>query len=241
MFSEQKLPVSTPPEQIWTLRYREQCTKWAGLSTQTAISTESAHQNDLTRCAVYTQYVILRSPRIVPVTNLNEAVPRTFHSARNMNACVPRTCSENILPGFCTENIYERAPNFSFISFCIKMLKNKAQIAARERQKPRELPGHLSGHWTPAAPYWGTSGFSLVMCMRAHNLLRPPPLNENPGLAPVVYTVPIFQINIRLKYNTLTWPPPKKKKKKKTNKNTHTRKTKHNKKVTPPPPLIRMA
>ena len=52
---------------------------------------------------------ILRSPRIVPVTNLNEAVPRTFHSARNMNACVPRTCSENILPGFCTENIYERA------------------------------------------------------------------------------------------------------------------------------------
>ena len=110
MFSEQKLPVSTPPEQIWTLRYREQCTKWAGLSTQTAISTESAHQNDLTRCAVYTQYVILRSPRIVPVTNLNEAVPRTFHSARNMNACVPRTCSENILPGFCTENIYERAP-----------------------------------------------------------------------------------------------------------------------------------
>ena len=49
------------------------------------------------------------APRIVPVTNLNEAVPRTFHSARNMNACVPRTCSENILPGFCTENIYERA------------------------------------------------------------------------------------------------------------------------------------
>ena len=87
----------------------EKSTKWAGLSTQTAISTESAHQNDLTRCAVYTQYVILRSPRIVPVTNLNEAVPRTFHSARNMNACVPRTCSENILPGFCTENIYERA------------------------------------------------------------------------------------------------------------------------------------
>ena len=117
MFSEQKLPVSTPPEQIWTLRYREQCTKWAGLSTQTAISTESAHQNDLTRCAVYTQYVILRSPRIVPVTNLNEAVPRTFHSARNMNACVPRTCSENILPGFCTENIYERAHRI----FCRKI------------------------------------------------------------------------------------------------------------------------
>ena len=89
--------------------YREQCSKWAGLSTQTTISTESAHQNDLTRCAVYTQYVILRRPRCVPFSTLNEWVPRTFHSARNMNARVPRTCSENILPGLCTENIYERA------------------------------------------------------------------------------------------------------------------------------------
>ena len=91
--------------------YREQCSKWAGLSTQTAISTESAHQNDLTRCAVYTQYVILRRPRCVPFSTLNEWVPRTFHSARNMNARVPRTCSKNILPGLCTENIYQRAPS----------------------------------------------------------------------------------------------------------------------------------
>ena len=103
-------PLSTHPKQVWTLVYREQCSKWAGLSTQTAISTESAHQNDLTRCAVYTQYVILRRPRCVPFSTLNEWVPRTFHSARNMNARVPRTCSENILPGLCTENIYERAP-----------------------------------------------------------------------------------------------------------------------------------
>ena len=29
--------------------------------------------------------------------------------ARNMNACVPRTCSENISPGICNENISERA------------------------------------------------------------------------------------------------------------------------------------
>ena len=27
-------PVSMPPKQVWTLRYREQCSNWAGLSTQ---------------------------------------------------------------------------------------------------------------------------------------------------------------------------------------------------------------
>ena len=84
--------------------YREQCSKWAGLSTQTAISTESAHQNDLTRCAVYTQYVILRRPRCVPFSTwtygyrehftvlviwtlvYREHVPRTL-----CRGCVPRT------------------------------------------------------------------------------------------------------------------------------------------------------
>ena len=45
----------------------------------------------------------------MPILNLNEGVPRTFHSARNLNARVTRTCFENILPGSCTENIYERA------------------------------------------------------------------------------------------------------------------------------------
>ena len=29
-------PLSTHPKQVWTLCYREQCSKWAGLSTQTA-------------------------------------------------------------------------------------------------------------------------------------------------------------------------------------------------------------
>ena len=54
--------------------------------------------------------VILRRPRCVLILNLNEGVPRTFHSAHNLNARVLRTCFENILPGSCTENIYERAP-----------------------------------------------------------------------------------------------------------------------------------
>ena len=97
-------PLSTHPKQVWTLVYREQCSKWAGLSTQTVISTESAHQNDLTRCAVYTQYVILRRPRCVPFSTwtngyrehftvlviwtlvYREHVPRTF-----CRGCVPRT------------------------------------------------------------------------------------------------------------------------------------------------------
>ena len=161
MFSEQKLPVSTPPEQIWTLRYREQCTKWAGLSTQTAISTESAHQNDLTRCAVYTQYVILRSPRIVPVTNLNEAVPRTFHSARNMNACVPRTCSENILPGFCTENIYERARRLSIISSGAKAGSNCSRSMKGHKKCDRMNLKLLDCLW----PY--LTGYSMIQWLSA--------------------------------------------------------------------------
>ena len=46
----------------------------------------------------------------MPILNLNEVVPRTFHSAHNLNARVPRTCFENILPGSCTENIYMNGP-----------------------------------------------------------------------------------------------------------------------------------
>ena len=51
--SEQKLPVSTPPEQLAYERYgtENNVLRWAGLSTQTAISTESAHQNDLAHVA----------------------------------------------------------------------------------------------------------------------------------------------------------------------------------------------
>ena len=56
------------------------------------------------------------------------------------------------------------------ISFCIRMLENKAQIA-RESIKD---------------PYKGASGFAFVMCVRAHYLLRPPPphSDENPGSTP---------------------------------------------------------
>ena len=60
------------------------------------------------------------------------------------------------------------------------MLKNKAQIARESIKTTLELPGPLSGPWTPAESEFGSA---LVMCVRAHNLLRPPP-NENPGSAP---------------------------------------------------------
>ena len=106
-------PLSTHPKQVWTLVYREQCSKWAGLSTQTTISTESAHQNDLTPCAVYTQYVILRRPRCVPFSTWTNGYREHFTVLLIWMLVyrehVPRTCSENILPGLCTENIYERA------------------------------------------------------------------------------------------------------------------------------------
>ena len=63
------------------------------------------------------------------------------------------------------------------------MLKNKAQIARESIKITLELLGPLSGPWTPAESELGST---LVMCVWAHNLLRPPPppLNENPGSAP---------------------------------------------------------
>ena len=64
----------------------------------------------------------------------------------------------------------------------IRMLKNKAQIARESIKITLELPGPLSGPWTPAECELGSA---LVMCVLAQNLLRPPPpLNENPGSAP---------------------------------------------------------
>ena len=51
------------------------------------------------------------------------------------------------------------------------MLKNKAQIARESIKTNLELPGPLSGPWTPAECEFS---FALVMCVRAHNMLRPP-------------------------------------------------------------------
>ena len=59
------------------------------------------------------------------------------------------------------------------------MLKNNAQIARETINTTLELPGSLSRPWTPAESEFGSA---LVMCVLAHNLLRP--LNENPGSAP---------------------------------------------------------
>ena len=55
----------------------------------------------------------------------------------------------------------------------------KAQIARESIKTTLELPGPLSGPWTPAKSEFG---FALVMCVRAHKLL-PTPLNENRGSA----------------------------------------------------------
>ena len=50
--------------------------------------------------------------------------------------------------------------------FKIRMLKNKAQIARESIKTTLELRA-----WTPAESEFGSA---LVMCMLAHNLLRPP-------------------------------------------------------------------
>ena len=52
-----------------------------------------------------------------------------------------------------------------------KKLKNKAQIARESINTTPVLPGPLSGLWTPAESEFGST---LVMCVLAHNLLRPP-------------------------------------------------------------------
>ena len=56
--------------------------------------------------------------------------------------------------------------------YYIRMLKNKAQIERESIKTTPELPGSLRGQWTPAETEFGSA---LVMCVRAHNLLRPPP------------------------------------------------------------------
>ena len=55
-----------------------------------------------------------------------------------------------------------------FLSEC---LKNKAQIAGESVKTNLELPGPLSGPWTPAESEFGSA---LVMCVLAHNLPPPP-------------------------------------------------------------------
>ena len=51
------------------------------------------------------------------------------------------------------------------------------------RRVPPPPPG---GPWTPAESEFGSA---LLMCVRARNLLHPPPPNEHPGSAPVRMTL----------------------------------------------------
>ena len=113
MFSEQIAPLVRLRNKIWTMSEwceTENMHTGRGLAPR-PLSARRVHVKmtlHIAQCKP-TQYVILRRPRCVPILNLNEGVPRTFHSARSLNARVTRTCFENILPGSCTENIYERA------------------------------------------------------------------------------------------------------------------------------------
>ena len=51
------------------------------------------------------------------------------------------------------------------------MLKNKAEVAREGIKTTLELPGPLSGRWTPAESEFSSS---LVMCVLTHNILRLP-------------------------------------------------------------------
>ena len=61
------------------------------------------------------------------------------------------------------------------------MLKNKGQIARDGIKTTLEPSRALKRALDPTQSEFGSA---LVMCMRAHNLLRPPPPNENPDSAP---------------------------------------------------------
>ena len=52
------------------------------------------------------------------------------------------------------------------------MPKNKAKIARESIKTTLELPGPLSGPWTPAESEFGSA---LVMCVRALFFAPPPP------------------------------------------------------------------
>ena len=76
-------------------------------------------------------------------------------------------------------------PKFGSTMFLFNpILYQKAQIARESNKTTLEFPGPLSEPWTPVESEFGSA---LVMCVRAHNLLRPPPPNENPGSAPVLH------------------------------------------------------
>ena len=51
------------------------------------------------------------------------------------------------------------------------MLQNKAQIVRESIKTTLELPGPISGPWTPTESEFGSA---LVMCVRAHNYFRAP-------------------------------------------------------------------
>ena len=78
---------------------------------------------------------------------------------------------------------------------------------ARESTKTTpELPGPLSGPWTPAE---SESGSALVMCMQAHNLLRPPPQMKILDPPLIIQCVPqkrkpINQVNFSENLNDLS-------------------------------------
>ena len=57
--------------------------------------------------------------------------------------------------------------------FCIRMLKNGAQIALESIKKKPRASRALKRALDPCRQ--GTSDFALVICVRACNLLRPPP------------------------------------------------------------------
>ena len=77
------------------------------------------------------------------------------------------------------------------ILFCIRMLKNKAQIA-RKSIKTLEL---LRGLWSLDPGRRGFSLFAIVMCARTiilYNLLRPPPPKWKSWIRPCMRRVKFF-------------------------------------------------
>ena len=156
MFSEQIAPLVHIPN-----RYERSCTENNVLSgrglARRPLSARRVHmyQNDLTRCAVYTQYVILRRPKCMPVSTwtngyrehftvlviwtlvYREHVPRTF-----CRGCVPRTYMNGpIVPCLCTHDccscvnanelfcfVLENSPNTNFLICPLKWFQGGLRL-----------------------------------------------------------------------------------------------------------------
>ena len=129
-------PVSTPPKQVWTLRYREQCSNWAGLSTQlrrARVMTQGQPVNhsdwgfQVAQCNALKSNCAARESCRLQIWTLwyREQFIYLVIWTHVYRELVPRTCSENKCTGVSVPRTYMNGP----IGVWINCSKFKIQIS----------------------------------------------------------------------------------------------------------------